>query len=545
MEAPDKEMTLDLLYNYLPLSSPQTIASGQLCTTTGKWYIPTVGSSVSSLDQNGDGVTDVKLANNSLFSYSAQTGMKVVPGNTYTVDFDYISKTNLSNLTFDVRDCSSGTLFMTAISTNTLGHQSFTFTVPTNATTQAVLRFTATQTATGSKDFVIGKLLVQGEGVVFDIFYGPEKVNYANIINEKTYELANHLGNVLNTVTDRKIAYNSAGTIAYYSANVMSHSDYYAFGSLMPGRLGSVSDYSRGYQGSLKDNEIAGEGNIYNTYFRELDVRLGRWWSIDPKTKETPFESPYASMNNSPIRLNDVLGDKPTPKEAALMAKHVYGGMSDKKLKGGWKVSSIDLGNDFTKSDASGLKAQIYERTKKGKTEYAIVYAGTEDGEDWGDNFSQPLGSSKQYDLAIKNAIAVNDKIKSEVTYVGHSLGGGLATASALKYDKAAVTFNPAWVGTVTLTKYGLWTNWWKTEKIDNYVVAGEVLDAAMRVVRGSTGLVVQTGNTHFLYTWKTAVYPQDVVKAHFIDYLLWELKDVDAYNKVYNVKTGKNEVDK
>ncbi len=67
--------------------------------------------------------------------------------------------------------------------------------------------------------------------------------------------------------------------------------------------------YRYGYQGSEKDNEVKGKGNSYTTFFRQLDPRLGRWLSIDPKTSSIPWQSPYCSMNNNPIIFNDILGD--------------------------------------------------------------------------------------------------------------------------------------------------------------------------------------------------------------------------------------------
>jgi len=65
--------------------------------------------------------------------------------------------------------------------------------------------------------------------------------------------------------------------------------------------------YRYGYQGSEKDDEVKGQGNSYTTRFRQLDPRIGRWLSIDPKA--TAWESPYVSMGNNPIWYNDVLSD--------------------------------------------------------------------------------------------------------------------------------------------------------------------------------------------------------------------------------------------
>lgn len=86
--------------------------------------------------------------------------------------------------------------------------------------------------------------------------------------------------------------------------------DYYAFGATLPGRAASSNTYRYGYQGSEKDNEITGDGNDYTTFYRALDVRLGRWFSVDPKAAEQVYLSGYCSMNNNPILHKDVLGDK-------------------------------------------------------------------------------------------------------------------------------------------------------------------------------------------------------------------------------------------
>ncbi len=96
-----------------------------------------------------------------------------------------------------------------------------------------------------------------------------------------------------------------------YKSTIKTH-DYYPFGwSDMTGRNWSsgVGGYRYGYQGSEKDNEISGNGNNYTTFHRALDVRLGRWWTIDPEIDILHYQSPYVSMDNNPIAFNDPDGD--------------------------------------------------------------------------------------------------------------------------------------------------------------------------------------------------------------------------------------------
>ena len=93
----------------------------------------------------------------------------------------------------------------------------------------------------------------------------------------------------------------------------------------MPGRQYNSNQYRFGYQGSEKDDEITNTtGANITTLFRENDTRICHWWSIDPETSETHWESPYVSMGGNPILNNDPLGDSTNfyNKEGKLI-KHI------------------------------------------------------------------------------------------------------------------------------------------------------------------------------------------------------------------------------
>ena len=125
---------------------------------------------------------------------------------------------------------------------------------------------------------------------------------------EKFFELSNHLGNVLVTVSDRRIQVdaNSDGTVDSYKADLVSANDYYPFGMLMPGRKYSIANtnYRFGFNGKEKVGEINSDN--YDFGARILDTRLGgRWFAIDPEAKRYPGYSPYSYALNTPICATD------------------------------------------------------------------------------------------------------------------------------------------------------------------------------------------------------------------------------------------------
>ena len=128
------------------------------------------------------------------------------------------------------------------------------------------------------------------------------------------YEKGNHLGNVLVTVSDKKIGHTKDNTtIDYYSADVVTANDYYPGGMQMPGRKYSIasSSYRYGFNGKENDNDVKGDGNQQDYGMRIYDTRLGRFLSVDPLIAKYAFYSPYQFAGNSPILNVDLDGSEP------------------------------------------------------------------------------------------------------------------------------------------------------------------------------------------------------------------------------------------
>ncbi|OUL60586.1 thrombospondin type 3 repeat-containing protein, partial [Flavobacterium sp. AJR] len=67
-------------------------------------------------------------------------------------------------------------------------------------------------------------------------------------VGDKQYELSNHLGNVLSVISDRKLIGGNN-----FMPDVLSYSDYYPFGMLVPTRHGNTNEYRYGFNGKEKD----------------------------------------------------------------------------------------------------------------------------------------------------------------------------------------------------------------------------------------------------------------------------------------------------
>ena len=147
---------------------------------------------------------------------------------------------------------------------------------------------------------VFAKNCFSGGGGVPEKIFGP-----------KHYEKENHLQSVNVVISDRKLSIedpNNLGTVAYYTPNVISHTDTYPFGQKIALRSDAGSTYRYGFQNQEIDNEVRGNGNNVNFRFRMHDPRLGRFFAVDPLTAQYPHYSPYSFSGNKVIAYAELEG---------------------------------------------------------------------------------------------------------------------------------------------------------------------------------------------------------------------------------------------
>ena len=132
---------------------------------------------------------------------------------------------------------------------------------------------------------------------------------------DKLYEISNHLGNVLASITDRKIPQETGtpnGIADYYLADIATVQDYYPFGMVMPGRswqAATATGYGFGFNGKLNDDDVRGSYQTLEFGGRGIyNPRISRFFSIDPIFEKYPWQSSYIFANNRPIQFIDYEG---------------------------------------------------------------------------------------------------------------------------------------------------------------------------------------------------------------------------------------------
>ncbi|MDB5255542.1 MAG: repeat protein, partial [Chitinophagaceae bacterium] len=209
------------------------------------------------------------------------------------------------------------------------------------------------------EQMVYGSSRIGTDNIHEDLLASTASSMFSRTIGNKHFEGNNHLGNVLTVVTDRRVPVDlgNDGTIDYYHVNVLSSTDYYAFGMAMPARTFNSSDYRYGFNGQEKVDEIT-PGHT-TALFWEYDARLGRRWNLDPKP-QAPLSN-YACFANSPIFYSDHQGDSLDVK--ALYEKDTEGNLKNKEAVQQFELfASTDEGKNFLLSYAEKdfhLKGEI------------------------------------------------------------------------------------------------------------------------------------------------------------------------------------------
>lgn len=176
-------------------------------------------------------------------------------------------------------------------------------------------------------------------------------------------------------------------------------------------------------------------------------------------------------------QINDAL-------DKAALASAVYDKPIDPAtLPKGWQEASPDdlkelglvdsNGNSLLEIPGSDFRAAVF---KKGE-EYVVAFKGTSplSKEDWQNNINQARDQpARYYGQAALIARKVSQAQGKAVEFVGHSLGGGLASAAAAAADKPATTFNAAGLNPATVPRYAQKAG--DSARTKAYHVVGDVL---------------------------------------------------------------------
>lgn len=205
--------------------------------------------------------------------------------------------------------------------------------------------------------------------------------------------------------------------------------------------------------------------------------------------------------------------------EAASLAQNAYGTSNINRSLYGWKEIYTDLRLDDSQT---GLRSVVYSKIVNGIHHYVYAFAGTKgiDPRDWVSNFTQLIGMSPQHNLAVDNAKVLCQQYGIEnITFVGHSLGGGLAALCSMVTGAKAITFNAANVNYITKTRHFSFSE----KNIDAYIMITDPLNLGQKFLGNDLILDNANGNIHYVVPSKIYLDP---LKHHSIEAMIESLQN-------------------
>jgi len=276
--------------------------------------------------------------------------------------------------------------------------------------------------------------------------YTPESItNLGNayLINftrgNKLFELTNHLGNVMATVSDRTLPEAVTGTptaVRGYTADIVTASDYYPFGMVSRAFNSPSVNYRYGFNGKEVDNEMFGIGNELDYGMRVYDPRVGRFLSVDPLTKSFPWYTPYQYAGNKPIWATDLDGLEERPTTEG-------------------NERTTEFATTSTSADLQSSKGPFKEKVTKqwfwhkGSSEYGTT-AGWYDSEEYS-KMVRPIANELAGYLGMYGVTAKssnwNDEQKADVvnTSLGRFFSSGISEEGAKALTAEAYSVGMYW----------------------------------------------------------------------------------------------------
>ena len=188
---------------------------------------------------------------------------------------------------------------------------------------------------------------------------------------------------------------------------------------------------------------------------------------------------------------------------AAAMCQYAYyalnqGSKPRATLIDGWlPMTSTEVDNLISpgfhlklKNNKSGFSSMLFQKQVDGIQYYAYCTEGTDmkSGKDWINNATQFFtGISPQYTYSVQMALKIDRMIRDKAIlwFIGHSLGGGLASNNSLVTGRHAITFNAAglhpWRETATVllnNRSNLFRYKQRVQHIHAFVLEGEILNS-------------------------------------------------------------------